>query len=100
MKTFYLLRHEDLHGHSGLGTVAEGVIFDNGLIAMTWISEFDTVTMFRHVRDVVKLHSHDGRTEMVIEGRKRDKAKFDKCKEEARLKKSVKNHKEDQDESN
>lgn len=91
MKTFYLLRHEDLHGHSGLGVVAEGVIFDNGLVAMTWLSRWKTVTMFSGVNEVRELHSHEGRTELVIEGRKKLGAQdlFDKCKIEARAKKSA-----------
>lgn len=52
MKTFYLLRHEDVHGNSGTGVVAEGIIFDSGMCAMTWLSDIPTVTNFRNIVDV------------------------------------------------
>ena len=81
MKTFYLLRHEDVSGTSGAGVVAEGVIFDNGMVAMTWLSKFKTVTMFPDIRTVDKIHSHEGKTELIIEGRRGHQTKFDRCKE-------------------
>ena len=89
MKNFYLLRHEDVHGHSGLGVVAEGTIFDNGMVAMTWLSKWDTVTMFKSIQAVNDLHSHEGRTEIIVEGRRGHINKFAKCRELAREKKSA-----------
>lgn len=89
MKNFYLLRHEDVHGHSGLGVVAEGTIFDNGMVAMTWLSKWDTVTMFKNIQAVNELHSHEGRTEVVVEGRKNHIKKFALCREMAREKKNM-----------
>jgi hypothetical protein len=89
MKLFYLLRHEDVNGNSGTGVVAEGVIFDNGQAAMTWLSEFNTVTVFAKVSDIKKLHGHDGRTEVVIENVKKDAKKFRDCCEMAKLKKDI-----------
>ena len=85
MKTFYLLRHEDLHSNSGLGVVAEGVIFDTGLVALTWLSKYSSVTIFDEVKTVIELHGHEGRTEIIIEGK--DK-RFNDCKDKARLKKT------------
>lgn len=93
MKTFYLLRHEDLHGHAGTGVVAEGIIFDSGMVAMTWLSDYPTVTVFPKITVVKKLHGHEGRTEVVIEGK--DK-RFEKCKEDAKLKKDIKDRQEDE----
>lgn len=87
MKKFYLLRHEDLHGHAGLGTVAEGVIFDNGLVAMTWLTKYETVTMFQNIKAVKHLHSHEGRTEVIVEGNARTEKKFLRCIEEAKARK-------------
>jgi len=86
MKTFYMLRHEDVHGNSGCGVVAEGVIFDSGTAVMTWISEVSTVTTFKSIIDVKKLHSHDGKTEIIIEGVKKDEEKFKLCRERAKIK--------------
>ncbi len=91
MKTFYLLRHEDLHGHAGLGVVAEGIIFDNGMCAMYWLSDYPTVTVFPKITVVKKLHSHEGRTEVIIEGK--DK-RFEYCKEQAKLKKDLNDRKD------
>lgn len=78
MKTFYLLRHSDVHGNSGIGVVAEGVIFDSKLCAMTWNTEIPTVTTFRNIADVKKLHGHEGRTEVVVEGKH---PRFEECKQ-------------------
>lgn len=89
MKTFYLLRHEDLHGHAGLGVVAEGVIFDDGSAVMTWLTKWKTVTTFECVQAVHELHSHQGRTEVVVERTRGHAEKYKICKEEARLKKDA-----------
>jgi hypothetical protein len=89
MKTFYLLRHEDVHSNSGTGTVAEGVIFDSGMVALTWLSEIKTVTVFPNIKTVNSLHSHGGKTEVIIQGNKRNEKRFAACKEEARLKRNI-----------
>jgi hypothetical protein len=39
MKIFYLKRVEDESGVSGTGRIAQGFIFDNGKVALTWLSE-------------------------------------------------------------
>lgn len=86
MKRFYLLRHEDLHSNSGIGVVAEGVIFDDGTGAFTWLTPIKTVTTFWKIGEVKKLHGHEGRTEVIIEGK--DK-RFDYCQEQAKIKKDI-----------
>lgn len=89
MKAFYLLRHEDVHGNSGTGVVAEGVIFYDGTGAFTWLSPEKTVTTFQSIQTIKRLHSHEGRTEIVIEGGRTKKAqeKFNVCKQMASDKK-------------
>src|SRR4051812_5799748 len=94
MKTFYLMRSEDVHGNSGTGVVAEGIIFDSGMVAMTWLSDIPTVTSFRRIQDVAKLHGHEGRTIVIVEGNRRQKKQFEKCQDVVRIKKSVKRVKE------
>lgn len=91
MKAFYLLRHTDVHSNSGVGVVAEGIIFDSGMCAMTWLTKYPTVTVFDKITTVKKLHGHEGLTEVVLEG-KHDK--FSECKDAARLKKSNNKRKE------
>ena len=46
MKMFYLKRGEDESGVSGTGRVAQGFIFDNGKVAVTWLSEHPSVTVY------------------------------------------------------
>ena len=87
MKTFYLLRHEDVHNNSGTGVVAEGIIFDNQMVAMTWLSKYKTVTTFPNIQAVKDLHGHEGRTEVIIEGRRGSEKKFQQCRDLAKLKK-------------
>jgi hypothetical protein len=93
MKTFYMLRHEDIHNNSGTGVVAEGVIFDDGSGAFTWLTDIKTVTVFMKISEVKRLHGHEGRTEIVIENVKKDIKKFQMCKEMARAKKDLKDRK-------
>lgn len=80
MRKFYLLRHEDVNGNSGTGVVAEGVIFDDGTGAYTWLTKMKTVTTFWKIADVKAMHSHGGKTEVIIEGSK----KFEECNQCAR----------------
>jgi hypothetical protein len=70
MKSFSLHRHEDLTGVSGTGVVAEGVLFNNGKVAIAWDptktkAEVVSVTIFDSIDDVKTLHGHDGATEIV-----------------------------------
>lgn len=90
MKRFYLLRHEDVSGSSGVGVVAEGCVFDDGSGAFTWLSPIKTVTTFWKIGEVKKLHGHEGRTEIIMEGK--DK-RFDWCVEQVKLKKDLADHK-------
>lgn len=98
MRKFYLLRHEDVHNNSGTGVVAQGVIFDQGMGAMTWLTDEPTVTTFvRGIRGVKKLHGHDGKTEVIIEGVKKDAKKFEQCQDAVRTMKAKRKHqKEDE----
>lgn len=67
MRTFKLIRKEDVSGTSGCGYVAQGVIFDNGKVAMTWLSGINTVTVFDSIEQVELIHSHEGRTFVKID---------------------------------
>lgn len=87
MRRFYLERKDDVSGVSGTGMVAEGVEFDNGKVAMTWKSEFPSVTVYDSATVVEKVHSHKGkdRTKLVWVDPKfeevEEKAKETKVKE-------------------
>ena len=67
MKIFYLKRSEDESGVSGTGRVAQGFIFDNGKVAVTWLSEHPSVTVYDSIGEVTAIHGHGGKTELVME---------------------------------
>ena len=68
MQAFHLERREDVSGVSGTGRVAEGVVFSNGLVALTWLSEHPTVSLYPSLATVEAIHGHDGRTLVVVDG--------------------------------
>ena len=67
MKIFYLHRTEDESGVSGTGRVAQGFIFDNGKVAITWLSEHPSVTVYDSIGEVHAIHGHGGKTEVIME---------------------------------
>ena len=67
MKIFYLNRLEDESGVSGTGRVAQGFIFDNGKVCLTWLSEHPSVTIYDNIGEVHAIHGHQGKTEVVME---------------------------------
>ena len=67
MKMFYLKRAEDESGVSGTGRVAQGFVFDNGKVAVTWLSEHPSVTVYDNIGEVTAIHGHGGITELVME---------------------------------
>lgn len=66
-KIFHLHRVEDDSGISGTGRIAQGIIFDNGKVALTWLSEHPSVAMYDNIGDVRTIHGHEGKTEVVME---------------------------------
>ena len=67
MKMFYLKRGEDESGVSGTGRVAQGFVFDNGKVAVTWLSEHPSVTVYDNIGEVTAIHGHGGKTEIAME---------------------------------
>jgi hypothetical protein len=68
MKNFHLFRDVDETGISGTGRVAEGVIFSNGKIALTWLTDVNSVAVYESLGDVEFIHGHKGKTRIVFEG--------------------------------
>ena len=66
-KLFYLQRTEDENGISGTGRIAQGVIFDNGKVALTWLSDTPSTGVYDSIGDVRSIHGHEGKTEVVME---------------------------------
>ena len=65
LRRFYLNRVEDVSGISGKGRVAEGVLLPSGRCVIEWISNTPTITIFKSMAHLVKIHSHDGKTKVV-----------------------------------
>lgn len=66
---FYLLRKEDESGVSGTGEVAVGVQFPSGVCVMEWLVEPHTHGWYDSVNDVIEIHGHDGKTELIWIGK-------------------------------
>ena len=47
--------------------MARGFIFDNGKVAVTWLSEHPSVTIYDNIGEVHAIHGHGGKTEVVME---------------------------------
>jgi len=72
MKNFWLNRKEDESGVSGTGRVAQGVEFDNGKCALTFLSDktsidASSVAVYDSIEDVKKIHGHGGKTKVEYE---------------------------------
>jgi len=63
-KHFFLNRKKDISGISGTGRVAEGFVFDNGVVAMTWLTQFTSTAVYQSIEHVERIHGHAGATEI------------------------------------
>ena len=63
MRTFTLEREHDVTGVSGIGTVAEGIRFSDGKVALRWcVGEHRSTVLWDSIASVEKIHGHDGAT--------------------------------------
>jgi len=65
MRLFELNRHYDVSGVSGTGVVAEGVQFADGTTVIRWIGELASTVVWDNIETAIKVHGHDGATELV-----------------------------------
>ncbi len=65
MRRFQLIRHKDISGVSGLGTVAEGVEFTDGHVAMRWMSDIASTVIYTSIVEVAIIHGHGGNTDIA-----------------------------------
>ncbi|WP_019584694.1 hypothetical protein [Deinococcus apachensis] len=66
MQRFQLVRSEDVSGSSGTGTVAEGVVFSDGAVAMRWPVKPISTGFFGCSGDVERIHGHEGCTVVQV----------------------------------
>ena len=62
---FFLQRAEDLSGVSGLGRVAYGVRFPDGIVTLRWTGEPRCTAVYSSMDDLITIHGHEGRTVVV-----------------------------------
>lgn len=62
MEIFYLYRKIDESGVSGTGFVAEGVRFASGKIALSWLGNVTSCTVYDDMEAVNRIHGHNGKT--------------------------------------
>lgn len=67
MIRFHLRRKVDSTGVSGTGRVAEGVIFLNGKVALTWLTQHTSVAIYDSIKTCHAIHGHGGNTEIVFD---------------------------------
>ena len=66
-RKFVLDRKTDVSGVSGTGIVAQGVEFDNGKCAVSFISgPVHSVICYDSLEDVIKVHGHAQQTEVCF----------------------------------
>jgi len=65
VKRFELHRDEDSSGVSGTGRVAEGVVFSNGKVALTWLTKYSSIAIYDNIEAAIQIHGHAGKTRFV-----------------------------------
>lgn len=67
IRRFHFVRNQDASGVSGIGKVAEGVIFSNGKVALEWLSKHASTNLYDSLDDVEFIHGHQGMTKIVFD---------------------------------
>jgi hypothetical protein len=80
MRTFHVIRIEDVSGVSGTGVIAEGVLFSNGKVFVNWLSMHKIVEMADSVAEWQAVHGHEGRTQIQWDDEKSEEAEPEKKK--------------------
>lgn len=62
MRNFNLVRDIDVSGVSGTGLVAQGTVFDNGKVAMCWLTDTSSIAVYDELAHVAIIHGHNGAT--------------------------------------
>lgn len=62
IKVFHLARLKDVSGVSGLGIVAEGVTFSDGVSVLRWLTAGGSTAVYDSIESVKRIHGHQGGT--------------------------------------
>lgn len=75
IKRFFLMRDIDESGVSGTGIVAVGCILPSGHAVMEWTTYHSSIAIYKNIQDVELIHSHGGKTKVVIVEEPKEKVK-------------------------
>jgi hypothetical protein len=74
-RPFTLLRSEDATGVSGIGHVAWGVLFPDGVAVTRWcVSAIRQTCVWASIDDLRAVHGHDGKTQLIFHDEWDDRA--------------------------
>ena len=59
---FGMYRREDVSGVSGVGHVADGVVFSDGTTVVRWLTQHRSTAVYASFEDAKTIHGHDGKT--------------------------------------
>ena len=62
MKRFYLERLIDESGISGIGIIADGIMFSNGQVVLCWRTFTSSLGIYQTLDDMIRIHGHNGKT--------------------------------------
>ncbi len=62
MKTFNLVRTQDVSGISGVGVVGEGCVFHDGKVVLHWFGSVHSIEIHDSLEDLLTIHGHGGLT--------------------------------------
>lgn len=66
MKRLYLERAVDSTGITGTGRIAEGVMLSSGKVVLQWPTQYQSISIYDSVSDVLAVHGHNGTTSVVF----------------------------------
>lgn len=63
MRRFALVRTGDPSGVSGVGVVAQGIVFSDGTTVLRWVVDLRSVGVYASFADMLAIHGHGGQTQ-------------------------------------
>lgn len=61
-RRFVLRRIEDVSGVSGVGIVAEGCVFSDGIAVLRWAVALRSTAVYSSIEELEAIHGHNGAT--------------------------------------
>lgn len=65
IRTFHLHRDEDESGVSGTGVVAEGAIYSNTKIVLSWLTVHKSMCIYDSLAEMMAIHGHGSKTRLM-----------------------------------